>query len=79
MLDGLTAESFGKQLRLFEKFLTEREYDHSVFIIKLKEFLLEAEKEDPWLSKDCAKLLLSWVSDVREPEEAAGTLSGGLA
>ena len=31
VLDGLTAESFGKQLRLFEKFLTEREYDHSVF------------------------------------------------
>ena len=66
VLDGLTAESFGKQLRLFEKFLTEREYDHSVFIIKLKEFLLEAEKEDPWLSKDCAKLLLSWVSDVEK-------------
>lgn len=66
VLDGLTAESFGKQLWLFEKFLTEREYDHSVFIIKLKEFLLEAEKEDPWLSKDCAKLLLSWVSDVEK-------------
>ena len=30
VLDGLTAESFGKQLRLFEKFLTEREYDELV-------------------------------------------------
>lgn len=51
VLDGLTAESFGKQLWLFEKFLTEREYDHSVFIIKLKEFLLEAEKEVPGFRK----------------------------
>lgn len=66
VLDGLTAETFGKQLRLFEKFLTEREYDHSVFIIKLKEFLLEAEREDPWLSEDCGKKLLSWVGDAEK-------------
>lgn len=66
VLDGLTAESFGKQLRLFEKFLTEREYDHSVFIIKLKEFLLEAEREDPWLSGECAGNLLAWVSDIEK-------------
>ena len=66
VLDGLTAESFGKQLRLFEKFLTEREYDHSVFLIKLKEFLLEAEREDPWLSGECAGNLLAWVSDIEK-------------
>jgi len=54
IMNGMGPESFGNQIDLFEKFLNEKEYDHTVFMMKIRTFLHMAGKTDPWMSKECA-------------------------
>ena len=61
IMNGMGPESFGNQIDLFEKFLNEKEYDHTVFMMKIRTFLHMAGKTDPWMSKECADKFLSWM------------------
>ena len=36
VLEGLNTETFGSQVLIFEKFLKEKNYNHSVFVQKLR-------------------------------------------
>ena len=49
IMNGMGPESFGNQIDLFEKFLNEKEYDHTVFMMKIRTFLHMAGKTDPWM------------------------------
>lgn len=51
VLEGLNAETFGSQVLIFEKFLKEKNYNHSVFVQKLRKFLGMVMESDPWLSR----------------------------
>ena len=53
VLECLNAETFGSQILIFEKFLKEKNYNHSVFVQKLRKFLGMVMESDPWLSQEC--------------------------
>ena len=58
ILEGLNTETFGSQVLIFEKFLKEKNYNHSVFVQKLRKFLGMVMESDPWLSRECGEKLI---------------------
>ena len=69
IMDGMGPETFGNQVDLFEKFLNEKEYDHAVFMMKIRTFLQMAGKTDPWMSKECLDKFLFWLDGVKENQK----------
>ena len=70
VLEGLNAETFGSQVLIFEKFLKEKNYNHSVFVQKLRKFLGMVMESDPWLSRECGEKLT--LLDQLHREKAEG-------
>lgn len=70
VLECLNAETFGSQVLLFEKFLKEKNYNHSVFVQKLRSFLEIAMESDPWLSRECGERLLFWIDYIEKKQKA---------
>ena len=62
VLECLNAETFGSQILIFEKFLKEKNYNHSVFVQKMRKFLDMAMESDPWLSRECGEKLTFWIN-----------------
>lgn len=69
VLEGLNAETFGSQVLIFEKFLKEKNYNHSVFVQKLRKFLGMVMESDPWLSQECGEKLIFWIDYIEKKQK----------
>jgi len=79
IMNGMGPESFENQIDLFEKFLNEKEYDHTVFMMKIRTFLHMAGKTDPWMSKVmCRQIPFLDGRGRSEQEENIGVVYRGL-
>ena len=69
VLEGLNTETFGSQVLIFEKFLKEKNYNHSVFVQKLRKFLGMVMESDPWLSQECGEKLIFWIDYIEKKQK----------
>ena len=69
VLDCLNGDTFGNQVLIFEKFLKEKNYNHSVFVQKLRNFLIMAMEADPWLSRECGEKLIFWIDYIEKRQK----------
>ena len=69
VLEGLNTETFGSQVLIFEKFLKEKNYNHSVFVQKLRKFLGMVMESDPWLSQECGEKLIFWIGYIEKKQK----------
>ena len=69
VLEGLNTETFGSQVLIFEKFLKEKNYNHSVLVQKLRKFLGMVMESDPWLSQECGEKLIFWIDYIEKKQK----------